>query len=163
MSEIQSEKKQEISKECSAEVIDAKRNEEVKQVVAQVISEFSGPIPPPSIIRGYEDIMPGAADRILKMAEIQSAHRQELEKKMVESEARDSLLGVVFAFMLGLGCLACGSIIVINVPESAGAISGALLGATGIGSLTASFLKSTRSSYNRSDSTKKDSEKEDKK
>ena len=161
MSDTQSKEKQ---RNLQKQEIKEMKNEEVKQVVSQVIAEmeFRGPIPPPNIINGYEQILPGAADRILSMAEQQSAHRQELEKKMIKSEARDSLLGVIFAFMLGLGCLVGGAIIVINVPESAGAISGALLGATGIGSLTASFLKSTRSSYNRNDNVKKDSEKEDK-
>ena len=65
----------------------------VERVVAKVIqSEFSGPIPPPNIIKGYEDILPGAAERIISMAERQSAHRQEMERVMVNAEARDSLL-----------------------------------------------------------------------
>lgn len=69
----------------------------VERVVAKVIqSEFSGPIPPPNIIKGYEDILPGAAERIISMAERQSAHRQEMERVMVNAEARDSLLGVCF-------------------------------------------------------------------
>lgn len=75
----------------------------VERVVAKVIqSEFSGPIPPPNIIKGYEDILPGAAERIISMAERQSAHRQEMERVMVNAEARDSLLGVCFAFYWGL-------------------------------------------------------------
>lgn len=42
---------------------------------------FSGPIPPPQTMAGYETALPGSADRILKMAEEQSAHRQEMEKE----------------------------------------------------------------------------------
>ena len=58
-----------------------KEKEQVRQVVAEVIrSEFSGPIPPPNIIKGYEEVLPGSADRILAMAEKQSNHRQEMEK-----------------------------------------------------------------------------------
>lgn len=67
--------------------------------------EFSGPIPPPSIIEGYERVLPGSADRIITMAEKQSEHRQKMEEKMISAESRDSLLGVIFAFLLGVGCI----------------------------------------------------------
>ena len=56
---------------------------EVKKVVMEMIQgEFSGPIPPPNIIEGYEKIVPGSADRIISMAERQSEHRQKMEQKM---------------------------------------------------------------------------------
>ena len=57
MSENQSEKKQEISKEpvSDIEIENEKQAEQVKQVVVEAIrSEFSGPMPPPSILSGYE-------------------------------------------------------------------------------------------------------------
>ena len=62
MSEGQSEEKQEILKTPEDEV----EVQYVKQVVAEVIrsKQFSGPIPPPEIIKGYEEVLPGAADRI---------------------------------------------------------------------------------------------------
>ena len=151
MSGNPSEEKQEISKEHEVEV-EPKREETVEQVVARVIqSEFSGPIPPPNIIKGYEEVVPGSANRIIAMAEKQSEHRQEMERVMINAEARDSLLGVLFAFILGTLCIVASIIIVINVPESAGAISGALLGATGIGSIIVTFIKSTRTSSKRKD------------
>lgn len=59
------------------------REAEVRQVIAEVVrSEFSDPIPPPSIISGYENVLPGSADRILAMAENQAKHRQEMERVM---------------------------------------------------------------------------------
>ena len=147
MSETQSEEKQEISKEHESEV-EIHNEEQVKQYVAEVIrSEFSGPIPPPSIIKGHEDVLPGAADRIISMAEEQSRHRRNMEKKMIDSESRDSLLGILFAFVLGIGCIVASIVIVIKVPENAGAISGAIIGVTGIGSIIATFIKSTRGTF----------------
>jgi uncharacterized membrane protein len=123
------------------------KNEEVKQVVSQVIQEiqFSGPIPPPNIISGYEKILPGAADRILAMAEKQSEHRQEMEKKMVEAESRDGLLGIICGFTLGVGCIAAAIIMTVTYPESVGVISGAVLGGTGVVSIAGTAIKSTRS------------------
>lgn len=46
---------------------------------------FSGPIPHPRILKGYEEILPGSADRILTMAENQSKHRQAIEAEVVHS------------------------------------------------------------------------------
>lgn len=153
MSEEVSEKKQEISKEHKVEIEDPKEEqieEHVKQYVAEIVkSEFSGPIPPPNIIKGYEEVLPGAADRIIAMAEKQSSHRQEMEKTMVEAESRDSLLGVLFAFVLGMSCIIASIIMVIFVPDNAGAISGALIGVTGIGTIITAFLKTTRRGYDK--------------
>ncbi len=121
--------------------------EKFAKVVAGVIAqEFSGPIPPPNIIAGYEDVLPGTADRIIRMAEQQSKHRQTIQLLETKAEVRDSFLGVIFAFGLGIGCLVACIITVIMVPQSAGAISGAALGVTGIGSIVAAFLKNTRPS-----------------
>ena len=115
-----------------------------EEVIQAIRSEFSRPIPPPSIIKGYEEVLPGSADRIIRMAEEQARHRQEMEKKMIDFEARDSLLGILFAFSLGVGCLIAAAIMVILVPQSAGVICGSILGVTGIGSITSSFIRSVK-------------------
>ena len=47
------------------------------------IYEHSGPLPPVSAFRGYEEVLPGSADRILRMAEEGIA----IERKQVESNA----------------------------------------------------------------------------
>lgn len=121
---------------------------ELKHAVTEIISEYSGPIPPPSILSGYEKILPGSAERILAMAEKQSNHRQNMEEKMIKSESRDSLLGILFAFFLGCGCMIVAVIIVLNVQTNVGAVFGSLFGASGIASIVASFLKGTRGNGN---------------
>lgn len=117
-----------------------------RYVVKAMREEFSGPIPHPDIIEKYERILPGSADRIISMAEKQATHRQAMEKKMIESEARDGLLGIIFAFLLGIGCLIACVVVVCLVPKNAGAISSAFLGVTGIGSITTGFIQSARRS-----------------
>ena len=157
MSDVQSEKKQKDLKKNVLQnkeqelVADKGAKEETEddqkmvRAVARVVqSEFRGPIPPPEIISGYEAIVPGAADRILSMAETQSQHRQEMERIKMKSESRDGLLGILFAFILGIGSIIAAIVIVVLVPQNAGAISSALLGMTGIGSIIATFIKATR-------------------
>ena len=38
-------------------------------------SSWRGPLPPPSALQSYEEVLEGSADRILKMAEKQTEHR----------------------------------------------------------------------------------------
>lgn len=45
---------------------------------------FSGPLPAPEILQGYENILTGSAERIIKMTENQAHHRQNCEKKLLK-------------------------------------------------------------------------------
>lgn len=66
---------------------------------------YRGPIPPPELLKQYDAVVPGAADRILQMAERQSAHRQRIEIIAVEHEVRSSRFGqggAVFIATLGI-------------------------------------------------------------
>jgi uncharacterized membrane protein len=56
---------------------------------------YSGPLPQAEQLQKYEEVLPGAADRIIRMAEEQSAHRQEIERQIVASASRDSIAGVM--------------------------------------------------------------------
>lgn len=166
MSEIQSEKSQEdirtntLEKEQELEVVDTKKDilqdrgnnsDEVidekiyEAIVAQVKSEmFMGPIPHPEILSGYEKVSPGSADRIIRMAEEQAHHRQELEKIKYKAESRDGLLGILAGFLLGASSIGGAIAIAAIVPTNAGAICGSIFGATGIGTMVVSFIKLTR-------------------
>ncbi len=52
-----------------------------QQVTHQQVT-YEGPIPPPEVLRGYETVHPGAAERIIRMAEKEAEQRQ-----MREAEA----------------------------------------------------------------------------
>lgn len=72
MSENQSIKQHEImeKQDVDIEAVEEETVEAVKEVVIKAMKEeFSGPIPHPDTIQKYEEILPGAADRIISMAE----------------------------------------------------------------------------------------------
>jgi uncharacterized membrane protein len=85
------------------------------QVVRQEISQSSwqGPIPPPDALREFNEIIPDGANRILSMAERQSAHRIELEKLNLRGDIARSNLGMWFAFILASGAIIAGSCVAI--------------------------------------------------
>lgn len=45
-----------------------------------------GPIPSPEVLRDYDLIVSGAAERIIRMAEEQATHRQALETRSMEAD-----------------------------------------------------------------------------
>lgn len=60
-----------------------KRQPALRAVHSLEMRITSGPIPSPEVFREYEDILPGSADRILAMAELQQAHRHSLESDVI--------------------------------------------------------------------------------
>ena len=73
--------------------------------IAHEIAEFSGPLPPPSYLREYDIIIPGAADRIISMAEAEQKHRHHWER----SALNHTTIGLCFGFLIAL-CLVGGGI-----------------------------------------------------
>lgn len=74
---------------------------------------FAGPIPPAEELAKYEKILPGSADRILKMAEKQSTHRRELENKILESNIKTAATGQVFGFTIFTLALIAGVVLIL--------------------------------------------------
>lgn len=119
----------------------------MKMTVAR--SRFSGPLPPPKQLEEYEKVLPGAADRILTMAEKQSEHRQKMESTVVKANTRDGHIGVIFAFILGL-VIILGGIYLAAI----GHPYGTWFSLGGVATLIGVFVYGTRSS--RKERTEKD-------
>lgn len=80
---------------------------EQRQIVIQSIQavrqeSFSGPIPHPELLKGYESVKQGFAERIVSMAEEQQKHRFECENKMVEGTVSESKRGQWMAFIVAI-------------------------------------------------------------
>ena len=87
---------------------------------------FHGPIPPPAILESYEKLIPGGAERILRMAENQATHRQEIEKIVVKAGARDSLWGAIVAAIIAF-CAFAWSAYALSIGQTAEAVRGIIV------------------------------------
>jgi uncharacterized membrane protein len=108
---------------------------------AQVhIEKRSGPLPHPADFEHYDQVLPGAAERIMAMAETQSNHRQGMELQQQKIESRNSFLGILCAFCLGLVGIIAGAVCIYNGRE----IGGSALAGTSLASLVTSFIYGTK-------------------
>ena len=75
------------------------------QIVAVEAAAFTGPLPPPSMFNHYNEVLPGSAERILRMAEKEQEHRTTWESEVLRVGARDSLIGQALGFLALLVCV----------------------------------------------------------
>ncbi len=105
---------------------------------------FQGPIPHPDTLKGYEEVEKGAANRIISMAENQASHRFKMEEFELKSASRDSLLGIICAFLLCFILIIIGAALCFYSQHIAGQISGTLMSGGGIALIANTFLKNTK-------------------
>jgi uncharacterized membrane protein len=76
------------------------------------LQRFSSPLLPPDYIEAYEKWIPNAGERLMVLAESQSAHRQSIEAKVIEGDNRRADRGQHYALALGGGILALAAYMV---------------------------------------------------
>ena len=68
-------------------------------VVQELYQEFhQGPLPPPRQLGQYDQVLPGAAERIMTMAENEQTHRHMNESRLIGGEIRLKFTGQIAAF-----------------------------------------------------------------
>ena len=87
-------KKRNKSKKVNPPAAELPGESATNQILSATAQAFSGPLPPPEILAKYNSVVPNAAERIITMAETQAAHRQRMESKVIESNVRNSQLGL---------------------------------------------------------------------
>ena len=95
-----------------------------KQQVIQVTEQFSGPIPPPDALERYNQITPGAAERILAMAERETSHRHDTEQLIISNEYKEAKRGQIFALTTCSLAILTGGYLAISGMQWAGMVIG---------------------------------------
>lgn len=121
----------------------SKNNEKSRTKV--ITASYSGPLPLSSELKAYEMIVPGAGERIIKMAENENLHRHKIESEVLTAhislankKANERLIGQVFAFIIAMTCILAG-VCFIALGKS---ISGTIFSGVGLFSVLAVFYSS---------------------
>jgi uncharacterized membrane protein len=91
---------------------------------------YSVPLPPASEFERYEKVMPGAAERVLALAEREAEHRHKIEDKAIKLSGVGQVSALVVS-VLSLG--AVGLSIYFSQPVAS--IAPAIIAITGLASL----------------------------
>ena len=100
-------------------------------------------MPPPVILREFDEIVPNGAERIMSAWEKESDHRRQLESRDLKITAFDILAGKLFALIFVLVALGAAVYSAVQGAEWVGAI----LGGGTIASVATAFIK-TRNAAN---------------
>ena len=120
-----------------------------------VQASWSGPLPPPGALQQYDAVAPGAANRILVMAENVQQHEIDLEKaasaredmtlsladKTLTSDVSQSKRGLWFAFIIALLVIGLGAFLIFLGKE----ILGLAVTLTPLAALAGLFVYGTES------------------
>lgn len=133
----------EVIQEKAPDILKGIPQEKIKALARISIErhEFSmrsSPLPDPSELATYNQIIPNGAERILKMAEDQSAHRIFIETTVVKSQQTQGFCGQLFGLLIGLTGIGCATFAAVSGQPWFGSIIG---GATLV-SLVSAFLYS---------------------
>ena len=111
--------------------------QKVVSVAMSVVEEYSGDILHPRLAKGWEELCPGAANRLLTMTEKQEDHRIWWERNALLHGAAFQYLGLIFALVVSLSLVGCALYCAtINQPW----VSGAFLAASAVG-MAKAFLE----------------------
>ncbi|EBB5496171.1 DUF2335 domain-containing protein [Salmonella enterica] len=73
---------------------------------AIVLKHFQGPVPPPAMLKEYNDVIPGLANRLIELTEKEQSHRHSIESDNVKISKRGQIMSffvvliIIFAAIL---------------------------------------------------------------
>ena len=102
---------------------------------------YEGPLPPPALLRQYNEIVENGADRIFVILENQVSHRSYLERAVIDRDNRRADWGVICAFVICICFLVSGSWLVSTGHDTAGGV----IATTGIAGIAGTFIYGTNS------------------
>jgi uncharacterized membrane protein len=75
-----------------------------------VAAQWQGPLPPPSTLQAFDNVIKDGAERIFRMAEQEQAHRHAFENSALESDVKSQARGQWFGFSISVLSIAGASI-----------------------------------------------------
>ena len=111
----------------------------MSSAVVAVAHSFEGPLPPPDILAGYESVLPGSAERILQLAEQESAHRRDLVASVVEAGVSRSRWGLWLGAVVAMAFLGAATAMVL----AGHPVPGTIIGTADLASVVGMFIYGT--------------------
>jgi len=105
--------------------------------------QLSGPVPSPDLLRQYEALRPGFADRLIRLAEQEAEHRRKMESEVLALQSgdqkayrRSELAGQIFGLFIGLAAIAGAVVMAVHGAQ----LAATFLGTGGVTGLVTAFI-----------------------
>lgn len=112
-----------------------------------VTTAFQGPLPPPSLLKEYDGVVPGLAEEIVQWTTSQTGHRQGIESRAMAIDEKLStwyvveiLIGQLFALIIALSVIVAVVYLAVRDHE----VAASALGTVGFGGIIAAFITGRR-------------------
>lgn len=115
----------------------AKKNDFLRMFSISYQCTHIGPLPDVDTLKGYSEIIPDGANRIMTMAEEQSKHRIALEGMVAKKQLNQSNIGQFLAFFICISFIAAGTFCIYTGHEW----PGGALGIGGLAGIITAFIK----------------------
>lgn len=116
----------------------------LEQIMIRTEERFSGPLPHPEHFKKYNQIVPGSANRLLKMAEDDLSHIHSIQKSQMTIEAIATIGGLIIGGIIAITALVGSGYLIIKGHD----VAGALLGTGTLSSLVGIFVYGRKSQNN---------------
>ena len=95
-------KKQEIAKlqELEKQISSLPEEQKLMLLQKETVAEYSGVLPPPSMLKQFDEVIPNGAERIMAMAEKEANERQSNNRKMINYNSTGMYLAFILAVTL---------------------------------------------------------------
>lgn len=85
--------------------------------------QYSGPLPPPGVLKQYKEIYPEAPEIIITAFENQVAHRIQSENRVISANIRHQSIGQWFGFIVALIVIVGGLVVILLDKEVEGIVA----------------------------------------
>lgn len=96
--------------------------EREQQVVLQQLEIYRGDLPHPDILRGYNELYPGAAQRIIENGIKESEHRRKMEETYLVNNIEAHRLGQYLGFAVAMSIILAGVFLIFTGHSVTGSI-----------------------------------------
>ncbi len=108
------------------EELPPEKKDQINQLL--VSQSYSGPLPPPIHIKGYNNEIPNGGERLMRMVEKEAEqsieerkHRMNMEAKIITNRIRQTYLGYTLAFLLAIVIIGASVLLALqgfNIPAA---------------------------------------------
>lgn len=127
------------------EIPDDKKEKFISAIT--VFKSFSGPLPSPEVLEGYNNVVRDGAERIVSMAEKQSNHRMQLEDYAIKKQLEQGKTGQNYGFILVLIALGISLLLGLKGHETVATV----IASTTIVAITTAFVLGKREQHKKED------------